>query len=253
MFRMQTTLDSARPSVFATLACVVVGYALGVTSVLVGRGDLFGSARSEPSAAVQATQPATVQPLAAIVAAEPTVTQTLQGARSGLRTGSADALVQLVLFEDGQCPFCKKLSDEVIARVISESVGAGEIAVTYRHYPFLGPESDTLAVAMECAGQQNRFWPFHDLIFADQQPENTGAMDQARLEALATGAQLDSATFAACLADPASRAAVDADLSLGRKLGVRGTPTLFVNGKRLVGAVPYEFVRSAIDDALHKR
>lgn len=252
---MQTSNDVSRNRTVTVVACVVVGYILGVATFVFARPGVAATGqRAEVVVVVQTATPgaavaAPVEPQAELASDVP-LTATLSGARDSLRAGRADAPVQLVLFEDGQCPFCRQMSSEVIARVISEHVPNGNAAVNFRHYPFLGAESQALAVAMECAGRQDKFWPFHDLAFAEQRPENAGLVTPEALAGWAVQVGLDADAFAACQGDAAVRDVVDADLQLGRSLGVRGTPTLFVNGKRLVGAVPYAFVESSIEAAL---
>ena len=175
----------------------------------------------------------------------------LDGARSAMRMGKSDAPVQLVVFEDPQCPFCRKMTLETLNPLLDTYMKAGQVSLTYRHYIFLGAESTQLAMAMECAAQADRFWAFHDLAFAEQLPEHSGQINTVRLTDWAKRAGItDLDGFGACLSETRHQVAIDADNTLAGKLGVRGTPTLFVNGKRLVGAVPMEFVRSAIDDAL---
>jgi protein-disulfide isomerase len=125
----------------------------------------------------------------------------------------------------------------------------GEVAVTFRHYPFLGDDSTKIALAMECAGKQDHFWPYHDLVFGDAIAGSGEGLD-ARLERWAKTVKLDTNAFAACLADPTTHTFVETDLNAGRELRVQGTPTIFINGKRLIGNVPYDYLKSAIDEAL---
>jgi protein-disulfide isomerase len=242
---MQVLTSLSQHRTASALLCVLLGYALGVASPYLPRQQ---AAAARPSEVVVVVQTATPGPLApseppaqSTVVANATVSQTLAGARDGLRIGTADAQVQIVLFSDPHCPFCRKLAVESVNRVISEHVASGVAAITYRHYPFLGPESQTMAIAMECAARQGKFWRFHDLVFGDA----SGAVDS-----WAAQAALDRGAFDVCQRDDGVRNAIEADLELGRTLGVRGTPTLFVNGRPLVGAVPYSFLQSAIEEAL---
>jgi protein-disulfide isomerase len=134
--------------------------------------------------------------------------------------------------------------------LLADYLPTDQVAVTFRHYPFLGDESIRTALAMECAGMQDRFWPYHDLVFADTPTESSSEGVDARLARWANTVKLDSAAFTACLGDPATRTFVESDLNAGRTLRVQGTPTIFINGKRLIGNVPYDYLKSAIDEAL---
>jgi protein-disulfide isomerase len=157
--------------------------------------------------------------------------------------------VQVVLFEDAQCPYCKQLSTGPVKQLLQTFLPTGQVAVTYRHYAFLNDDSTKIALAMECAGKQDRFWPYHDLVFEDTPARKVESVD-AQLTHWAEIAKLDVNAFAACIAEPATRTLVASDLSAGRALRIQGTPTIFVNGKRLIGNMPYDYLKSAIDEAL---
>ncbi|NJM41203.1 MAG: thioredoxin domain-containing protein [Anaerolineae bacterium] len=135
-------------------------------------------------------------------------------------------------------------------QVIDQYVKAGKASFVYRHYTFLGAESTQIAVAMECAGEQGKFWEFHKQAFENQQPENAGLADQALMLSWAKAVQLDASKFTTCLSNPEMKTRVQQDTTLGGKLGVRGTPTLFINGRPLPGAVPFEFLQSTIESDL---
>ncbi len=202
------------------------------------------------------TQTESIAPTAQAMASDPlpdvTTADTLKDARSYLRAGPANAKVQIVLFEDAQCPYCKQLSAGPIKQVLNDYLPTNAVAVTFRHYAFLNDDSTKMALAMECAGEQDRFWPYHDLVFSDAPAATGGEPVDVRLARWAASVKLDVAAFAACQADPATRALVASDLDAGRALRVQGTPTIFVNGKRLIGNLPYDYLKSAIDEALRK-
>jgi len=99
--------------------------------------------------------------------------------------------------------------------------------------------------AARCAGEQGRYWAYHDVLF-ERQPR----FERDDLVAYAINLNLDRERFERCLDGHKLRAAVEADLAEGRALGVRSTPTFFINGKPLVGAQPAEAFRVAIDTAL---
>lgn len=179
-----------------------------------------------------------------------TVSETLIGARDGLRLGKADASIQMVIFADPQCPFCKQLALETEPQLIDAYVNTGKAALTYRHFAFLGPESERIAVAMECAGEQGKFFDFYRYAFEHQQPENGGLATDTLMLDWAKVTQLDPNRFKACTQNPAIRERVQADATTGRKLGVVGTPTLFINGRPMPGALPFEFLKGTVEAAL---
>ena len=178
------------------------------------------------------------------------VRATLDGARESMRLGSPTAPVQIVVFSDPQCPFCKKSAIETEPQIIEQFVKSGKAALVYRHFAFLGPESQRIAVAMECAAAQGRFWEFHQLAFEQQFPENAGlATDEAMLS-WATEAGLDKEQFADCVHQSEMAELVQADTNTGRRLSVTGTPTLFINGRPMPGALPFDFLKTAIEAQL---
>jgi protein-disulfide isomerase len=201
-----------------------------------------------PSAVVAAP---TAQPLPAPTELpDVKVEETLAGMRAFTQMGKPDAPVKIVIFADPQCPFCKQSALGAEVQLIQDYVQTGEASLTYRHMAFLGPESTHIAAAMECAGQQGGFWAFHNVVFQQQAPENNGQITDETLNTWAGDAKLDTAAFSRCLAEGKGVQAVTDDLALARRLSVTGTPTLFVNGRRMVGALPYDALKATVDAAL---
>lgn len=228
------------------LVSAVVGYITALS--MMNKASPLAAPAQVAAQAEQAIS--TPQAMTPVALPDATTADTLKESRAYLRAGPANAEVQVVLFEDAQCPYCKQLSAGPIKQLLQTYLPAGQVAVTYRHYAFLNDDSTKLALAMECAGQQDRFWPYHDLVFDDTPVTNGSEGLDARLARWAGLAKLDLKAFAACLTDPATRASVDSDLNAGRSLRVQGTPTIFINGKRLVGNVPYDYLKSAVDEAM---
>jgi protein-disulfide isomerase len=143
--------------------------------------------------------------------------------------GPDTAPVTVVLFTDFRCPFCRKAAKEV--RPLRDRFG-DDLRVVFKHFPMtqLHPRVKRAHRAAAAAAAQGRFWPYHDLLFA-----HTGRLDRDVLEDLAAEAGLDMDDFRAALDDEALAHVVEQDLKQGRALGVRGTPTFFVNGRMVVG------------------
>jgi protein-disulfide isomerase len=158
--------------------------------------------------------------------------------------GSSDAPVTLVLFSDFQCPFCSKVEPTLEAL---EKAYPGKLRIVWKNFPLEFHVHARLAAAAAAAAHaQGKFWPMHDKLFAHQQ-----ALDRGSLEGYAADLGLDVARWKAGLDREA--AVVDADAKLGATLGVSGTPTVFVNGRRVAGAYPLATFKTLIDDELRKR
>ena len=113
-------------------------------------------------------------------------------------------------------------------------------------YPFtLNPASEVATQAALCAGEQGKFWEFHQILYARQEQWRRLPDPSQRIEEFAADVGADTAALADCVRSGRMQELIDADKALGRSLGVRSTPTVFVNEKRIVGAQPEgDFVRT---------
>ena len=155
--------------------------------------------------------------------------------------GSADAPVTIVEFSDFECGHCK-LAYEGLKQTLP--MYGKDVQVRFHHYP-LDAACNTgipaggghkfaclAAMAAECAAAQGKFWEYHDTLF-DNQP----SFSRDELLGYADDLGLDRARFTACLDSDAPRAAIRQDVASGTKLGVESTPTLFLNGRTVRGAL----------------
>ena len=159
--------------------------------------------------------------------------QTIEALPEDPARGPADAPVQIVEFSDFDCPYCQRAT-ETIDRLIEEF--AGQIRFVYKDYPLpTHPDAFKAAEAGNCAHEQDRFWELHDTMFANQ-----GALSVDELHAYAENLGLDTEAFAACLDSGRHTATVERDMAIGDSYGVSSTPTLFLNGRAVLGAAPYD-------------
>ena len=168
---------------------------------------------------------------------------------SGSVLGPDTAPVTIEEFADFQCPACRSFATSTEPQLRSAYVTPGKVRVVFRHYPFLGQESVWAAEAAECASEQGRFWDFHDKVYASQRGENTGTFSKANLKQLASGMGLGS-SFAACLDSDKYLQRVKDDLAAGQAKGVNATPTFFINGAKIEGAMSFDQLRAKIDPLL---
>jgi protein-disulfide isomerase len=157
--------------------------------------------------------------------------------------GPAKALVTIVEYADFQCPYCQRAQaavDEVLKRY------EGKLRFVHRDFPLdFHPRAQAASKAALCAGEQGKFWEYHKGLLA-----NAGDLGESDLKKRATALSLNLTSFGSCMASSAGDAAIQASTREGASLGVTGTPTFFVNGRRLVGAVPVENLVDIIDDEL---
>jgi protein-disulfide isomerase len=177
--------------------------------------------------------------------------QVISGAReysrAGHRTGPADAPVTIVAFSDFQCPFCGVAAERL--RTLREQYPK-EIAIVYRHFPLdIHPHAIAAARASECAAVQGRFQAFHDALYAAQ--DSIGLAPWERFAA--TAGVPDTSAFAVCAAGTAPLPALERDTLAGKRLQVRGTPTLLVNETRFQGAPPLDSLEAYVQRALRSR
>jgi protein-disulfide isomerase len=162
----------------------------------------------------------------------------------GPSRGSPDAPITLVEFSDFECPFCVRVLPTLDQ--VEEKYG-DQVRIVYRQFPLnaIHPNAQLSAEASLCANAQGKFWEMHDAIF-----EARGKADAAGLKAMAAGLGMDPEVFDGCLDSREFRGQVEADVEAGRQAGVTGTPAIFINGRFLSGAQPFNVVSRLIDDEL---
>ncbi len=178
------------------------------------------------------------------------VTVLLQPLRASVDTegspsrGPAEAPVTLVEFSDFQCPYCARLF-QTLHQILNQY--GTQVRLVYRNFPLLQIHqyAEKAAEAGLCASDQGQFWQMHDLMFQTQ-----GQLRDEDLKAKAAQLKLDVETFNSCLASGKNADKVKQDLYAGAKLGITGTPALFINGRFVSGAVPFEDIAKIINEEL---
>jgi protein-disulfide isomerase len=170
----------------------------------------------------------------------------IEVAAAGPKKGPDSAPVRIVEFSDFQCPYCQRVNptlDEVT------KVYGDQVQIVFRHYPLdnIHGQARKAAEASLCANDQGKFWPFHDLLFAEQQ-----ALSVSDLKEKATRLELDAAKFESCLDTGKYADQVEEDLRAGVVAGVTGTPAFFVNGRPASGALAFADMAKIIDEELER-
>jgi protein-disulfide isomerase len=215
---MSSTISNVLTSILAVCALIVTR--------LVVRSEFFGQQQSavrEPEV--------------------PMVEEWQSVAANGHIRGPGDAPVKIVVFSDFQCPFCARMPpvlEEVRAR------HPQKVAVSYRHLPLdMHEQAFAAAVASECAARQNRFWPYHDLLY-----ENQKRLASAPWDSLAAAAGIPNReAFGACVEQEDTTEQVRSDRQRALDLGVDSTPTVIVNGSMRGGALSIEALEAQVQEA----
>jgi len=153
--------------------------------------------------------------------------------------GTKNAPVTLVEFADYECPYCQKITPEL--QKLEKEYG-DQLAVVYKDFPLpMHHTSQKAAEAARCAGEQGKFWEYHDVLFYSKQ------LQVADLKADARVLKLDGDRFDKCLDDGAEATPVKKSLEEAQKLGLTGTPSFFVNGHFFSGAADYAVLKEMVD------
>ncbi len=213
-------------AIVAVLGLAAIGYA-------VARGGTGGAA----------TKPVTLQgvdnPQALFQRAHPEV------------AGSSDAPVRVVVFSDYTCPYCGRFASEVQPQLMANEVKAGKVQIVYYDFPLGGTGehkySFLSARAARCAGDQGKFWEYHDLLFGHQMEwAYGGGSPVSEFEQYGQQLGLDAAKFDACLKSDAHADVVTADHMLGEQLGIDSTPTVIINERRVRNPLDYSALQDLV-------
>jgi protein-disulfide isomerase len=160
-------------------------------------------------------------------------------------SGDLDAACSLVEYGDYQCPSCGMAYP--IVKQLQKHFGK-RLLFVFRNFPLsqIHPWAEPAAEAAEFAGQQDKFWEMHDLLY-----ENQESLSDALFSKLAESLGLSSAQMETAVTEHANHARIRADFTGGVRSGVNGTPTFFINGQRHDESYDFETLREAIELAMN--
>lgn len=161
--------------------------------------------------------------------------------------GKPDAPVTVVEYSDYQCPFCARFAGTTELEIDRDYVETGKIKYVFHDYP-LRQHGNAIpaAEATRCAGDQNAFWPMHDMVFANQTQWEKSTQAITQFSTYAEQLKLDRATFETCMTSGKYTAAIAQAQQEGNQVQIPGTPTFIIDGKQLNA----DELRGAIDAAL---
>jgi len=160
--------------------------------------------------------------------------------------GPASAPITIVEFSDYQCPFCARVNPTL--EQVRKTYG-DQVKIVFKDFPLPNhPQAPKASEAGHCANEQGKYWELHDLMFANQR-----ALNVPDLKQYASGLGLDMGKFNQCLDSGKHASLVASGLAQGERMGVNSTPTLYINGRVLIGAQPFEAFKQIIDEELARK
>ncbi|OSP41180.1 disulfide bond formation protein DsbA [Streptomyces sp. 13-12-16] len=240
-----STLSSSRRSRRRTIAAAAVLAAAAVTAAFaltLDDSDNRNETAGEPAVVTESAVPAPAdESLLALARRDPS---------DALAVGRADAPVVMIEYSDFQCPFCGRFARETKPELLRSYVDKGILRIEWRNFPVFGEESEQAALAGWAAGQQKKFWEFHDVAYSKPRERNTGDFGAENLIAMAREAGIaDIERFQADMTSDKARSAVQKDREEGYVLGVTSTPAFLINGKPILGAQPTDTFEEAVETA----
>lgn len=211
-------------------------YTLLVAVAAVGGGVMWYGSRAKSSGPA----PGSASGAPAVVAAT--------DGFSGFTLGSDAAPVEVTEYSDFECPFCASFATVQMPVIRQQLITPGKVRWRYRDFPLPTHRWSRLAsLAAQCAGEQERFWEMHDLLFSRHQWAQTSKNPRALFRGLAKDAGVDLDKYDACMDGQRYAGRIQASLEEGEARGVGGTPTFFVNGKRFDGRPTSDSFRALVD------
>ncbi|MEQ1883988.1 MAG: thioredoxin domain-containing protein [Bryobacteraceae bacterium] len=158
--------------------------------------------------------------------------------------GKGDA-VTIIEFGDFQCPYCQRVQ-VTLANLLKKY--DGKVRLTFRDFPLrsIHPQAQISAEAARCAGEQGKFWEFHDQLY-----QNPNSLNASTFEKLASNLQINVTQFSECLNSGKYMPQIEEDVRAGEAIGIDGTPAFIINGVQLSGAQPAAAFEKIIDQELN--
>lgn len=234
----------------ALLACVLLIIALAAALFLPITGRVFSEINEE----LEVPQPADEAPVTPQYLGEILIPESkTYPLADGNAMGDPDAPVEIIIYSDFQCIYCMQYWNETESQIIENYVTTGQVYYIYRSFgSFLGPQSGLAAEAAYCAGDQNMFWAYHDILFLNWAGESGGDFSQARLGGYADALGLDVKAFSDCLESGKYQYKVEEDVTNARADDIRATPSFLINGELVEGALPYSVFEDKIEAVLNE-
>ena len=215
-------------------------YLLVVAVGVIGGGALWYTSQRSPA------PPPSAAPVAATAVAA-------ADAFRGFTQGADAAPVEITEYSDFECPFCASFATVQMPVIREQLIATGKLRWRFRDFPLPSHKySRYAALAAQCAGEQGKFWELHDQLFNNHQWAQTGKNPRSLFRDFAKAVALDLDKYDACLDGQRYAARLDASVQEGEQLGVRGTPSFFVNGRAYTGRGTSDDFKALVDSLTKK-
>jgi len=168
--------------------------------------------------------------------------------------GNPNAPLILVEFGDYQCHFCNVYFQDTEHKIIKNYVNTGKVKILFKDFTIIGPDSLSAAHIAHCAGEQGKFWEYHDILYNNWNGENNGWASKQNLLKFANEIDLDIEKLMDCDRNNKYKSIIDSSNNDARMLGITGTPAFFVLSntdiQKLTGAQKYEVFEKVFETML---
>ncbi|HSW89567.1 MAG TPA: DsbA family protein [Patescibacteria group bacterium] len=164
--------------------------------------------------------------------------------------GNKNAKITMVEFTDYQCPFCEQFFTNTLGQIKKNFIDTNKVNLEVHDYPLpFHPNAHIAAEFVRCGNEQGKFWQAHDALFSKQSEWVNLSDPKPKFQEYAGSMGANVSKLMSCVTSGKYKQAVDDDVALGNKVGVSGTPSFFVNGKLVVGALPYAQFETELNSA----
>jgi len=165
--------------------------------------------------------------------------------------GDANAKITIIEFGDYQCTYCHLFHENTKDALFQQYVSTGKVNFIFRDFPLNGPDSVLAAEAAYCAGDQDKYWQYHDELYKNWAGEKTGWVNRTSLDQFANTVGIETTQFDKCLDDNKYEQKVLDNQKFGERIGINATPTFLIFDnkqiKKIEGAQPFSFFKQVLD------
>ncbi|MBI2112470.1 DsbA family protein [Candidatus Woesearchaeota archaeon] len=225
-----------------------VSGALGIFLIISILTGGFGFGESSPTAAAVGVQIPSREGPSAPSFPDGKITDMNSLADDDPFLGKEDAPITIIEFSDYECPFCARFYQQTLSSIKEEYIKTGKVKFVYRDFPLsFHQQAEPAAIAANCAGDQGKYFEFHDKIFSNG---GAGGKNEVDYKKWARELSLDLAAWETCIKDPKQRQELQKDIADGSAAGISGTPGFVINGKLISGAQPFSVFQQVIEAEL---